>query len=295
MLDYNMPLYRPPSEGANLIIQATLGCSFNECSFCSMYKSKTYRPRPLDQVFADIDAAAAEWPGAHRVFLADGDALTLPMEDLERILEKLSATFPALGRVSSYGTPVNLLRKTPDELERLRRLKLSLLYVGVESGSAEVLRRITKGASPGSLEKALTKAAKAGLKVSATVILGLGGRDLWQEHIDGTADVINRAPPTYLSTLQLGLDDDVKDRFMTRFARMGGDFQWQDDSGVLDELHRLVERLDPPRPVIFRSNHASNALALAGNLPKDKGRLLAEIDAARRGETRLRPVSSRGL
>lgn len=295
MILYDMPLYRPPSEGANLIIQVTYGCSFNECSFCSMYKSKQYRARPRDEIFADISDAAQDWPEAHRVFLADGDAMGLPAEDLKAILIRLAETFPNLQRVSAYATPVNLLRKSPEELDQLRALRLNLVYVGIESGSGEILKRITKGASPGSIEKALAKARSADIKVSATIILGLGGRNLWREHIEGTTDLINKAAPTYLSTLQLGLDEAIEPRFMQRFERLGGIFEWQDDLATLEELNHLVAGLDPVRPIIFRSNHASNALALAGNLPKDKPRLLAEIASALSGETVLRPHYIRSL
>ena len=295
MMLYDMPLYRPPSEGQNLIIQVSYGCSFNECSFCSMYKSKTYQARPMADIFADIATAAGDWPQAHRVFLADGDAMGLNFEDLKRILLRLAETFPDLQRVSAYATPVNLLRKNVDELEQLRALRLSLIYVGIESGSPEILKRVTKGAQPGSIEKALGKAREAGIKVSATVILGLGGRTLWREHIAGTIALINKTAPTYLSTLLLGLEEAQEERFMKRFGRLGGAFEWQDDQATLEELNQLVAGLDPVRPVIFRSNHASNALALAGNLPKDKPRLLDEIAIALAGGGALRPRFRRGF
>jgi len=260
-----------------------------------MYKTKSFVARPLEDVFADIDAFAADWPDARRVFIADGDALVLPTDDLKRILDKLSASFPALQRVSCYGTPYNFIKKSPRELIDLKDRKLTLVYVGIESGAPEILKRITKGAAPRTILAALEKAAGVGIKVSATVILGLGGRGLWREHIDGTADLINKTPPTYLSTLQLGLEEGVSERFMQRFERFGDTFDWQTDTGILDELERLVERLDPPKPVIFRSNHASNALALAGNFPKDKDRLLAQIAAAKSDEGSLRPAWVRGF
>ena len=294
MLTYDMPLWRPPSEGRNLIIQATLGCSFNGCTFCSMYRDKAYSARPLDDVFADIDRAAAAWPEAHRVFLADGDAFTLPADDLKRILEKLHASFPALARVAAYATPINLMRKSVDEIRALKALKLGQVYVGVESGSDDILRRIKKG-SRKTMIAALERAAESGLKVSATVILGLGGQNHWRDHIDATASLINQVPPAYLSTLQLGLDPAVEADFRTAFSSRGGDFVWQSDAGVLDEQARLLEQLNPPRPVIFRSNHASNCLALAGNLPKDGARLLAEVRAAQADAGRLRPPAARGF
>jgi hypothetical protein len=295
MLAYDMPLWRPPSEGDNLIIQATIGCSFNGCTFCSMYKTKDYRARPLDAVFADIDRAARVWPEAHRVFLADGDALTLPTGDLLRILDRLGAAFPALQRVTAYATPINLNHKTVEELRTLKDNRLSLVYLGIESGSDAILKRIRKGATQKTMISALERAQAAGLKVSATVVLGLGGRGLWQEHIDGTAEVVNRVPPTYLSTLQLHLEDNVVDDFMSRFSRYGEPFQWQDDEEILAEQERLLTALDPPKPVIFRSNHASNCLPLAGNLPRDRDRLLAIVAAARAGAAPVRPWFMRSL
>ncbi len=291
-LNYDMPLYRPPSEGNNLIIQATLGCSANTCTFCSMYKSKSYRARPLDQVFADIETAARAWPQAHRIFLADGDALTLPMESLRAILGKLAATFPNLSRVSAYATPKNLIDKSCEELRELKENKLSLVYLGVESGSNTVLKRTIKGASQKTLTMALSNATRAGLKVSATVILGLAGKHGWEDHITATAALINQAPPTYLSTLQLNLEQGTYDEFMDR---QEPDFTFQDDLGILDEQERLISLLAPPRPVIFRSNHASNCLALAGNLPRDMDKLLAQIAHAKQQGDLLRPHYLRGL
>ena len=295
MTVYDLPLWRPPSEGPNLIVQATLGCSFNGCTFCSMYKTKDYRAKPLDALFADIDDAAQDWPDAHRVFLADGDALTLETDHLLAILQKLRATLPALARVSCYATPLNLNQKSHEELMALKAAGLTLVYLGVESGSDEVLKRVRKGSAK-AMESGLKKAADAGLKVSATVILGLGGQTLWREHIEQTAALINRQPPTYLSTLQLGLDADVEPRFMEAFAKRGGAFTWQDDGGILQELAVLLENLAPPQPVIFRSNHASNCLALAGTLPKDGPRLVAAVRAAQaQPTTALRPPNLRSF
>ena len=292
MLDYDMPLYRPPSEGNNLIIQATLGCSFNQCSFCSMYNDKTYRPRPLQDVFADIDRAAYRWPEAARVFLADGDALALPTGQLLSILQYLDKTFPRLSRVSSYATPANIRRKTIGELELLRRHRLTLLYFGIESGSDLILKKITKGATHRTISDSMQKSRDAGMKLSSTVVLGLGGSKYWQAHIDGTTALLNLAPTTYLSTLQLYLESNVQQEFARKF---GEPFSMQDDRGILSEQQRLIANLNPPSPVIFRSNHASNALALAGNLPKERARLLAEIDQVQRGERGVRPSFLRGL
>lgn len=291
-LIYDMPLYRPPAEGNNLIIQATLGCSFNQCSFCAMYRSKQYSVRPLDAVFADIQLGAAEWPDAHRVFLADGDALALPTEHLLAILRELDSVLPRLARVSCYATPANIQRKSMEELSLLQQHKLNLLYVGVESGSDLMLKRITKGATQRRMAEVLNKAHASGMKVSATVILGLGGRTHSDEHIDGTIALLNSAPVTYLSTLQLYLDDSIEGEFYQKF---GEPFAALDDLAILREQERLIGGFNPPQPVVFRSNHASNALALAGNLPKDRDKLLAQLHEAMAGARPLRPQFMRGL
>ena len=289
---YDEPLFRPPSEGENLIIQATLGCSFNRCSFCAMYRSKDYVERPLAAVFADIEQAAFAWPDASRVFLADGDALALPTAHLIEILDKLSANLPHLTRVTCYATPANILRKTAEELAQLKAHKLNLLYFGIESGSDLILKKVTKGATQRGIFEALHKAHNAGLKISATVILGLGGQNHWQEHIDGTIELLNRAPINYLSTLQLFLDESSVDEFQQKFAEP---FSFQNDQSILLEQQRLISGLKPPQPIIFRSNHASNALALAGNLPRDRDRLLAQLQLAMVDSSQLRPHHSRGL
>jgi coproporphyrinogen III oxidase-like Fe-S oxidoreductase len=291
-LNYHMPLYRPPSEGDNLIIQVTLGCSFNQCSFCSMYRQKEYSQRPFDAVRDDIGRAARSWPDARRVFLADGDALSLPTNQLVAILDELKAALPKLARVSCYATPANILSKSPDELTLLKERGLSLLYLGIESGSNRILKKITKGASQRGIAESMHKAFDMGLKVSATVVLGLGGKNHWQEHIDGTIELLNDAPVTYLSTLQLHLEADIVDEFHTKF---GEGFEMPDDRSVLEEQLRLISGLNPPKPLIFRSNHASNALALAGNLPRDREKLLTQLQSALEGEAPLRPWSMRGM
>lgn len=289
---YGMPLFRPPAEGNNLIIQATLGCSFNQCSFCAMYRSKQYVERPLNAVFADIRQAADDWPDAHRVFLADGDALALPTGHLLAILRELAAVLPRLTRVSSYATPGNLQRKSAEELALLREHKLSLLYFGIESGSDLILKKVTKGATQRRMAEVLCKVQASGMKVSATIILGLGGSRHSDEHIASTVALLNSAPVTYLSTLQLYLDKSIVDEFHRKY---GEPFETLNDLMILKEQERLISDLDPPQPVIFRSNHVSNALALAGNLPRDKEKLLLQLREAMMGHRSLRPYDLRGL
>ncbi|MDS4058576.1 MAG: radical SAM protein [Candidatus Contendobacter sp.] len=291
LIDYDMPLWRPPSEANSFILQATLGCSFNRCSFCSMYRVKEFAVRPLEQVRAEIQTMARAYPGVRRVFLADGDALAAPTEHLSEILKALLATFPRLERVSSYALPANLLKKSVEELTQLREAGLTLLYYGIETGSADLLKRVTKGATPEAMATGLGKAKEAGLKISATVILGLGGQAYWREHIDATAELANQVELDYLSTLQLMIDPSIREEFHRKFREP---FREQDDYALLAEQVRLIERLNPPAPLVFRSNHASNALALAGTLPQDRERLLGQLRRALAGAVRLRPEWLRG-
>nr|VFJ42500.1 MAG: Radical SAM superfamily protein [Candidatus Kentron sp. DK]VFJ65216.1 MAG: Radical SAM superfamily protein [Candidatus Kentron sp. DK] len=294
-MTYHMPLYRPPSEAYSLIFQVTLGCSFNRCAFCSMYRSKTFTIRPLDDVLGEIRAAGREYPETRRVFLADGDALVCPTEHLARILDALREAFPRLARVTCYALPANLLKKDVEELALLRARGLAMIYYGIESGSREILKRITKGATPEVMKEGLLKAREAGLKVSATVVLGLGGKSRWREHVDGTVELVNCVPLNYLSTLQVYLEPVVQAEFPEKFARLTGAYDPQDDAGILAEQARLVAGIDPPRPVIFRANHASNALPLKGILPRDRDTILAMLRAASSGEAPLRPLYLRGL
>ncbi|MBE2295004.1 MAG: radical SAM protein [Phycisphaerales bacterium] len=291
LIDYDMPLWRPPSEANSFILQVTLGCSFNRCSFCSMYRTKQFVVRSLESIRAEIQTIARAYPGVRRVFLADGDALAAPTEHLLEILNILSATFPRLERVASYALPANLLKKSVDELRQLREAGLTLLYYGIETGSADLLKRISKGATPEVMITGLTKAKQAGLTLSATVILGLGGQRYWREHIDATADLVNQVALDYLSTLQLMIDPSIHEEFHRKFREP---FQLQDDQALLEEQARLIARLQPPAPLTFRSNHASNALALAGTLPQDRERLLDILTAALAGQLSLRPDWLRG-
>ena len=291
-LEYEQPLYRPPSEANNLILQITIGCRFNQCSFCSMYKNKQYRLKSLDEIRHDINLAKQYDADANRIFLADGDAFNLTAEQLTEILILLQEAFPKLTRVSCYATPSNIASKTLTELSDLKKNKLSLLYVGIETGDNTLLKKITKGATQSSIIKSLKLADKANIKVSATIILGLGGQRYWQQHIQETVKLLNQAPVTYLSTLQLYLDKTSEDEFYLKFKEP---FTHQNDESILIELSELVATLSPPNKLIFRSNHASNALALAGNLPKDRQRLLLEIKTAMNNSNKLTPNHLRSL
>jgi radical SAM superfamily enzyme YgiQ (UPF0313 family) len=288
---YHEPVYRPPSEAASLIFQVTEGCSHNGCLFCYMYRDKKFRVKPWDDVKAEIDEAASLVPHVRRVFLADGDAFALPAKSLERILVYLYGAFPHLQRVTAYATPGNLLKKSVDEMRRIRERGLTILYYGVETGDPELLEKIGKGATPDEMVEGCRRATEAGLKLSITVILGLGGKGLSLRHARNTAKLLNRIQPRYLSALTLMLgpcEEEYRDA-------MGPGFEFNSPLEDVAELRELVAGLETDR-CIFRSNHASNYLALAGTLLGDKERLLAEIDAALANpDASLRDEWMRGL
>ncbi|WP_324171130.1 radical SAM protein [Sulfurimonas sp.] len=276
MLEYSYPLYRPPAEADNIIIQATYGCSYNNCTFCSMYKTKSFEVRVIEDVFRDVDTLSHSYPDARKVFLADGDALALDTDYLLKLLLYLKQSFVKLGRVSLYASAQNILNKSSQELEALKENGLNLIYYGVETGSDTVLKKITKGVNQSEIIESLNKASDAGLKISATVILGMGGIKYSDEHIKKSAEVMNATRVNYLSTLQLGLEEDAKEKFYKHF----NDFEKLDDIELLQEQKKFLELLNPTNNVIFRSNHASNALHLAGNLPREKARLIEELNNA---------------
>lgn len=292
MLAYDYPLYRPPSEARSTIFQVTLGCSFNQCSFCDMYRSKEYSERPWDEVKTEIDTMAEGAPGTRKVFLADGDALNLDTDYMVRILEYVSSKFPLLERISCYAMPMNILKKSPEELARMRDAGLSMLYLGIESGSDLILRKVTKGAVGETIVRSVRKAKEAGYVMSCMIILGLGGRTHSREHIRGTADVINASSPDYVGALTLYLENGIKDEFLTKF---GEEFIPVSDYEALDELQDLVERIDATDEIVFRANHGSNAYNIKGTFPRDKDDMLAKIAWLRSHPEEMRPKGLRGF
>lgn len=287
---YVGPVYRPPSEADSLLLQVTLGCSHNECTYCAMYRHKTFSARPFEAVRADVAEAARLAPDTRRVFLMDGDAMTLSTPRLVPVLESLVASFPHLQRVSSYVNAVSVLRKTDADLARLRDLRLTLGYLGLETGDPATAARIIKGATVEEEIEAVRRAQAAGIKMSVMVLLGIAGRERSLEHARATADALNRMDPRYVSCLCVTPVPGTP--FFDEVA--SGAFHPPSEAELLDELHALVAGLSLSGAV-FRSNHASNVLPLGGRLPADRARLLAVIDAARRGDVPLVPEAWRGL
>jgi len=285
-LDYDYPLYRPPSEANSLIFQITLGCSFNQCSYCEMYRTKKYSERPWEEIKMEIDMTSTANPATKRIFLADGDAINLPTERLVQILEYIYKKFPTLERVSSYAMPKNLLQKTDRELMTLRAAGLQMLYVGIESGSDTVLKKITKGATYKTIVQSCKKAKENNYVLSCMIILGLGGKKYTFEHVEETAKIISEVSPDYVGALNLHLDDTLYNEFMTKFKEP---FEFLDDIQILNELELLISKINPSSPIIFRANHASNVYSIKGTLPTDKVNILELISQLKKNPDMLKP------
>ena len=292
MLNYDAPLYRPPSEAKSLIFQVTLGCSFNECSFCDMYRSKEYSERSWEEVKGEIDMMSKMLPDTTKIFLADGDALNLDTEYMIQIVKYVYEKFPNLERVSCYAMPMNLLKKTPEELDSMKKAGLDMLYLGIETGSDILLKKVTKGATAKTIIKSCKKAKDAGFTLSCMVILGIGGSKYSSENARETAKVISAVKPDYVGALTLYLENGIKDEFMTKFNE---EFIRISDSEAIDELEELISGIDVNDKVVFRANHGSNAYNVAGTFPEDKQAMLDKITWMKEHPEVVRPQGLRGF
>jgi radical SAM superfamily enzyme YgiQ (UPF0313 family) len=285
-LGYDYPLYRPPSEANSIIFQVTLGCSFNKCSFCNMYRTKEYSERPWEEIKSEIDIVSKSFPQTERIFLADGDAINLSTEKLVQILDYIKEKFPNLTRISCYAMPKNLLQKSPDELTLLNSKGLDMLYIGIETGNDILLKKITKGATSKSIIDACNRAKKSGFIISCMIILGIGGKKYSMDHMKETARVVSDVSPNFLAALTLIIEDGVYDEFMKKFSEP---FETLDDTMILNELELLLNNINPISPIVFRANHASNVYSIGGNLPDDKEKMLAVVRSLKEHPELLKP------
>jgi radical SAM superfamily enzyme YgiQ (UPF0313 family) len=274
-IKYEGDVYRPPSEARSLIIQATIGCSHNRCTFCAMYKRKKFRERALDEIIKDIEIAAAYLPRTRRIFLADGNALAIDTPKLIKILELLSNSFANLERVTLYGNPHDLLQKTTKELIELRNNKLGMIYLGIESGSAAVLSAVKKGVTPAEMAEGAAKVKKAGIPLSVTVLNGLAGVEGSGEHARATAQLLNIMDPEYIGLLSLMTVPGTTMHRRFKEGHLTPLSPWQ----LLEEIRAIVSELELTNSV-FRANHASNYLPLKATLPFEKKALLLNLDQA---------------
>jgi len=293
-LPYVEPVFRPPSEARSLILQVTNGCSWNRCTFCEMYTQpqKQFRLKPQAEIEKELEAIADAGVTVRRVFLADGDAMTLSIRRLKLILQAINRFLPDVQRVSSYCLPRNLKNKTAGELAELEALGLRLYYVGCESGDDLVLERVNKGETFETSLSALGKIKAAGAKSSVMILNGMGGTKYSEQHAVNSALLMNQAQPDYLSTLVVSFPAGT-DRYQQGFQ---GEFEALDQHGLFQEMYWLLDTLEL-KNTIFRSDHASNYLVLKGTLNRDKPRLIQTVRNALENPAaaNLRPEWLRGL
>ena len=275
---YEGDVYRPPSEARSLIIQVTIGCSHNKCTFCHMYTAKQFRIRKKEEIMADLDDCREMYgPYVRRVFFADGDALIVPTPMLLELLDYVNRNFPGAERITSYGTAHDVIRKSEEELKALAAAGLQMVYLGAESGDNEILKHIRKGETAEDIIEAGQKLKRCGIMTSVTLISGLGGRVALERHAVSSAKLINAMNPEYASILTLHLTDDSP--MAQEIAR--GEMELLTPDEIMDETELFLKNIDSPGTV-FRTNHASNYVALGGTFNEDIPALLAKVAEAKR-------------
>ena len=284
---------RPPSEADSYLLQITYGCSHNRCTFCGTYMDKPFQVRAMDEVLEDVAHGVAAYARrAAGVPLRRQLARSRHGPSHTTVLDALNAAFPLLRRISIYANARDILGKSESDLAVLREKGLELIYLGLESGCDEVLRRVDKGSTAAEMVAGVTRAKEAGMRVSVIALLGLGGTELSDQHADGTAEAVNAMDPQYLSMLTLML---VPGTPLHRQWR-AGEFQLPEPEAMLAELRRVIAGTEGLSRCVFRTNHASNYVPLAGTLSRDKERLLDTLDGALgRGRGAFRPESWRAL
>lgn len=289
-MHYEGMIIRPPSEANSVLLQVTVGCSHNKCTFCGTYKGERFRIKDDAVVDADIQYAAKNLSFLHRVFLTDGDALIIPQERLSRIFGKIRVQMPWIKRVGLYGNAKSILRKSPSELEELKTLGLGIVYLGLESGDPEVLREVKKGVPVERMIEAGRRIREAGLKLSVTALLGIGGKERSLIHAKATGEALSAMDPNYVGVLTLMLLPDTELFLKAR----AGEFEVLSPPGLLRELREMLFHTSMTRGLFF-ANHASNYLPIRVRMPGDKEDALKMIDEALEGNIRLKPEWMRGF
>ena len=273
---YSQPLYRPPSEAYSLIIQATYGCSHNKCSFCTMYKSKKYFVKSVDDIKNDIDLFRFHLSYVKRIFIADGDALSMPTNMLVEVLNYIKYKFPECERISIYASPKAVLEKTDEELNLIKSAGLDLVYLGIESGDTKTLKSIRKEIDSDGMIEVCKRLKNAKFTLSVTLIAGINGQNSWKEHAVNSGKLISQIAPDYLGILTLIISPGCELHNKLRV----GEFIEATSKDILNEIKVIIENIDVKKSLIFRANHASNYLNLSGTFPEDKINLLKQIDFA---------------
>ena len=290
-MHYEGAIYRPPSEAYSLILQVTVGCTHNGCTFCSMYRADRFKVKPFETVLADLLEARSYYRQVKRIFFADGDALCLSTDKLMRLLDAVRQIFPECVRIGIYGRASHILNKSDEELIALREMGLGIIYLGAESGSEEVLRRINKGESAQQMIDAVQKVERLGINASVTFISGLGGRELMTEHAVKTGEMISAMGASFVGLLTLMVEPDAP-----LYAEIqSGAFEQLAPLEVIEEQEMILTHADCTSETVLRSNHASNWLVLKGVLPQDKEQMLAQIHAAKSNAAVWRKGNQRRL
>ncbi|WP_028579096.1 radical SAM protein [Desulfogranum japonicum] len=289
-MDYQGEIIRPPSEANSIILQVTTGCSHNRCTFCGAYTDKQFKRKKWETIEQDLIFASTRCKRQKTLFLADGDALALPHEDLLVLLERIQYYLPWIRRISSYASVQNIARKTPGELSEYRNHKLQRIYLGLESGLDEVLKRVRKDVTSLDCIEMAQKIRCAGFFLSVTCLLGLGGTELSTEHADATAKVLTQMQPNQIAMLTLMLLPGTSLHNDWRAGR----FQLPDQYGLLRELRMILVGMPAVRSQFF-ANHASNYLNIQGRLPRDRETMIAQLDNALAGKIHLKPEHFRRL
>lgn len=288
---YEGNIFRPPSEAYSLLVQVTVGCTHNKCTFCSMYKDKQFHIRKQEDVLEDLAWARRHYPRVERIFLCDGDALALSVNKLMPILHYIRENFPECERVTAYARAEDALRKTDEELKQLYEAGLTMAYVGAESGSEKVLEDIHKGETRQELIDGVKKIEASGMKASVTFISGLAGKAGWEEHAIETGKMLSEMSPSYAALLTLMIDPSVP---MARDIE-SGKMQLLTPEEVIAETLLMLQNTEVTKPCVFRSNHASNYLSLKGNLPEDKEAMMEQLRQAMKNHDMLKDERFRAL
>ncbi|MCM1990949.1 radical SAM protein [Oceanirhabdus seepicola] len=289
-MKYEGVVYRPPSEARSLIIQVTIGCSHNKCTFCAMYKEKKFKIKDINLIKEELREARNLYRSVRRIFLADGDAFILKTSELIEILLEIKDLFPECERVSSYATPRDIINKSNEDIRMIREHGLEMLYMGIESGSDEILKIINKGVTAQEIINAGKKAIECGMKLSATLISGIGGVDKWRDHAVESARVISEINPHYVGLLTLMVEEGTE--LHMRISR--GEMVLLQPQQVIAETYEFINNLEVSE-CIFRSNHASNYVPLGGTLNRDKEKILQVLKQYMNGEGYFKDEQYRSL
>lgn len=290
MIEYEPPVYRPPGEWRSFLVQATIGCSHNGCTFCGMYKSKKFRVRPMADIIGDIREAAAFYNQYEKVFLCDGDAIAMKTEDLLEILAEIKKDFPHCRLISTYAGPKSTLSKTPEELKILHEAGLGRAYLGIETGMESVLKSTNKGVTRAQMLEAGLLLRNAGIDLWGIILIGLAGQEQSVENARETAKLINEMQPNHLSAMNYTPVEGTK----LGNQALRGEFHVLTAAQSLMETAELIRDLEVSG-MHFTSDHASNYLPLKGTLNEDREQLLRLIDGALHGSVGIRSEASRGL